>query len=82
MGLLVMGCRSPATEFPPTPAPTTTSELTPLPKHTATPTPLPLQEGEAMTLMVVFDNNAFDPRLQTGLGVCRLGRIRRQRGAL
>jgi 7,8-dihydropterin-6-yl-methyl-4-(beta-D-ribofuranosyl)aminobenzene 5'-phosphate synthase len=68
MGLLVMACRSPATEFPPTPAPTTMSELTPRPEHTATPALLPPQEGETMTLTVVFDNNAFDPRLQTGWG--------------
>jgi 7,8-dihydropterin-6-yl-methyl-4-(beta-D-ribofuranosyl)aminobenzene 5'-phosphate synthase len=45
-----------------------TCEPAPLRMHTATPTPRRLLADEAMTLIVVFDNNTLEPRLQADWG--------------
>jgi 7,8-dihydropterin-6-yl-methyl-4-(beta-D-ribofuranosyl)aminobenzene 5'-phosphate synthase len=78
LGMVVAGCRSTRTQSPPTPTKDATATLSSaLPptvraKDTGVApdmvTPASPWEGETMILTVVFDNNPYDPRLETGWG--------------
>lgn len=77
LGMVVTGCRSTPTESPPPPTGAAIAALPSLPPTVqpedshVTPgvvTPALPREGEIMILTVVFDNNPYDPRLQTGWG--------------
>jgi len=78
LGMVATGCSLTPTELPPTPtrvaAATLTSTLPPTVRAEDTRvapgvgTPASPREGETMILTIVFDNNAWDPRLQTGWG--------------
>jgi metal-dependent hydrolase (beta-lactamase superfamily II) len=78
LGTVAKGCRLTATESPPTPTKAATATLPSLlpptvqaeDTHVApgVATPESPWEGETMILTVVFDNNPYDSRLQTGWG--------------
>ncbi len=77
LGVVVTGCRSTPTESPPMPTRAATAALPFLPpteqpedSHVApgVVTPASPWEDEIVILTVVFDNNPYDPRLQTGWG--------------
>jgi len=62
-----------------TPYPTVTATATPMPATpTMQPSPTATTEGEKVIITVVYDNNAYDPRLQTAWGFgCVVQRGRR-----
>lgn len=58
----------PVSPSPPTLSPTSTVVPTPTPTITPTPAPTPTKEVSAVTFTVVYDNNPYDPALQTAWG--------------
>lgn len=84
VSLLVAGCAprvEPAVSFIPTLPPTPTTTPTCLPVQAATPMPTampgstPAEEVEMVTFTIVYDNNAYDPALQTAWGFACLVEI-------
>ncbi len=72
LGLLLAGCgqveQRPLPTPTPSPAPTATRTATPAPTATPEPTLTPTEEVQVATWTILYDNNAYDPALQTGWG--------------
>jgi len=58
----------PTSPSPPASPSTPSIVPTPRPTATSTPAPTPTEEASTVTLTVVYDNNPYDPALQTGWG--------------
>ena len=58
----------PSPSLSPLPSPTATPSPTPTATSEPTPKPTPTEVLERLTLSVVYDNNDYDPRLQTAWG--------------